>query len=92
MATWTNTNKNTVSTSNTSKNTVSALNVSKNSITVNNLSKNNITVSDQLKSANAWRYNQPTITYSGNTESSTNQTIYYNSLGLLTAWSNLAKS
>lgn len=67
-------------------------NENKNTITFTNVSKNSASMKDSLKSASAWSYNSPTITYSGATESSTGLTVYYNSLGTASTWTNQTKS
>lgn len=66
-------------------------NLTKHNVTPVNLSKNSVSFSDRLKSGSAWRYNQPTIKYNGPTETSTGLTVYYNSLGIATTYSNLTK-
>lgn len=92
MATFSNQNKNTTTFTNQNKNTISPTNVSKNTATFTNTSKNSASMKDTLKSNRAWSYNSPTITYNGATESSTGLTVYYNSLGTASTWTNQTKN
>lgn len=67
-------------------------NVSKNIVSVSNTTKNVVSIDNFEKAGGAWIYNEPNLLYNSPLDPDTGDPVYYNGIGTVTTFTNLAKS
>ena len=63
----------------------------KNSTSWTDATKSTTTFVPEVKTGYGWTYNEEGITYSGALDSNTGNTVFYNSEGVLSRWTNQSK-